>query len=187
MKRRRKTVVVVGLLLTFLGTIWWLSLPEAQHVQQPPRFTFVGFTNSVAGKRMATFSISNATHAPVHFAPIVEVRTEDGSYERWAAGPPEMPATGLLANVASTFATTVPDSGTPWRLRLIWQPKPTKAGYAYANGLERLLKLGRQYFLFDPTQQGYPKWLGVPPSRIWHEITTTPEMPQGDEKTEHRR
>jgi hypothetical protein len=165
MKRRRKTVVVVGLLLALLVTIWWLSVPEAQ---QLPQLTFVGFTNSVAGNRMATFSISNTAHGPVNFAPVVEVQTADGSYERWAAGPPEMPATALLGNLASTFATTVPDSGTPWRLRLIWQPKPTEADYAYANGLDRLLRLCRQ--------QGYPKSL-VPSARIWHEITSTPEMP----------
>ena len=159
-------MVVAGLLLALLGTLWWLSVPEAQQV---PRLTFVDFTNSVAGKRMASFSISNAAHKPVMFAPVVEVRTEEGSYERWAAGPPEMPATALLANAASTFATTIPDSGTPWRLRLTWQPKPAKADYVYASTLDRLLRFFHR--------AAYPKGL-VPSARTWHDIAITPERLQ---------
>jgi len=167
MKRRRKILVVIGLLLALLGTIWWLTVSEAQNV---PRLTFAGFTNSVANKRMAAFSISNAAHKPVLFAPVVEVQTQDGSYERWAAGAPEVPATALLANEASNFAMTVPDSGIPWRLRLIWQPKPTKADYVYASTLDRLLRFFRR--------ADYPKGL-VPSARAWHNIVITPEAAPG--------
>jgi hypothetical protein len=165
MKSGRKAVAALGLLLAVLGSLWWLPAPQGQQV---PRVTLVGITNSVAGKRVANFSITNASDKPVLFAPVLEVRTEDGTYERWAAGPPEMPATALLANVASTFATTVPDTGTPWRLRVLWQPKPTKADYAYASTLDRLLRVFRR--------ADYPKrW--VPVAHTWHDLAITPESP----------
>jgi hypothetical protein len=169
MKRSLKTVTVVGLLLAVFGTIMWLSVPEAH---QAPRLNFVGFTNSATAKRMATFSIRNDSPQPILFAPIVEIRTKNGRYERWAAGPPEMRATPLLANTSSTIVTTVPDSGTPWRLRIIWQPKPTKADYVYASTLDRLMRFFRQ--------AEYPKVL-FPSARIWQEMTTTPEMLEGQD------
>src|SRR4051812_40199083 len=166
MKRRKTCLVPVGLLLMLLGITWWLLIPDAQPAV-PPRLSFVAFTNDVAGKRMAAFSISNAAHRPTLFAPIVEVQGSDGSYERWAAGPPEMAATPIAAGGARTFATTVPDLGSVWRLRVIWQPKPTKMERLYAAGL------GGFRWVFGRT--GYPAgW--VPSARIWQNIVIAPEM-----------
>jgi hypothetical protein len=159
MKGRRKTVIVVGLLSVLLGIVWLASVPRTQ--QQAPGLAFVSFTNDLAGKRIATFSISNAAHRPVLFAPVLEVRTGDGKYERWAAGPPEMPATALAADALSPFVTRIPDSGTLWRLRVIWQDE-------YANKLDSLLRFLRRNA--GPYQTGF-----VPSARIWHEIVVTPE------------
>ena len=165
MKGRRKTVIVVGLLLVLLGIVWLASVPRTQ--QPAPGLAFVSFTNDLAGKRIATFSISNAAHRPVLFAPVLEVRAEDGKYERWAAGPPEMPATALAADALSPLVTRIPDSGTLWRLRVIWQPKPRKVDYEYANKLDSLLRFLRR-------SGPYPAGL-VPSARTWHEIVVTPE------------
>jgi len=165
MKRRGKTVILLGLLLVLVGFIWWLSVPE---VELAPRLTFAGFTNNVVGQRVASFTISNAAQRPVLFAPVVEVRTPDGSYDRWAAGPPEMPATPLLANAAATFTRQVPDSGMPWRLRLVWQLKPRQGAYDYANTLDSLLKFFRR--------ASYPGT--VPSARVWHSIVINPDKPQ---------
>ena len=154
MKRRGKIVMVAGFLLALLGVIWWLSVPEAQG-SLPPRLSFVGFTNGLAGEGMAVFSVSNVAHTPILFGPFVEVQTKDGSYEHWAAGPPERPATALAADAATTFATQLPDLGSPWRLRLIWQLKPTKSDYTYADD--------------------YPRGLR-PSARTWQDIVFTPEM-----------
>jgi hypothetical protein len=167
MKGRRKTVIVVGLLLVLLGIVWLASVPRTQ--QQAPVLAFVSFTNDLAGKRIATFSISNAAHRPLLFAPVLEVTTVDGNYERWAAGPPEMPATELAADALSPLVMRIPDSGTLWRLRVIWQPKPRKVDYEYANTLDSLLRLWRGRRL-GPIPAGL-----VPSARTWHEIVVTPE------------
>src|SRR4051812_12468219 len=125
MKRRGKLVLVGGIFLTLLAIVWWLCVPGPQPVPAPG-LSFIGFTNNVAGKRVAVLSISNASHRAVHFAPIVELPAKDGSYERWAAGAPERPPTPLAAGAGTTCATEIPDPGSFWRLRVIWQPQPSR-------------------------------------------------------------
>jgi hypothetical protein len=170
MKRPSKIVVLVGLLLALLYVICWFSVPGAQR-SLAPRLSFAGITNGLAGEPRAVFSVSNAGHRPVLFALILEVQTKNGSFKRWAAGPPARPATALAAAAATTFATQLPDLGSVLRLKLIWQRKPTIGEYAYADGLDGLLRFfGRV---------GYPS--GLNPSartwnNTWNDILFTPEM-----------
>jgi hypothetical protein len=164
--------VVLGLLLlALLGILLRLSVPKAQQ-STPPRLSIVALTNGLAGKRMAVFNISNAAHEPLLFAPVVEVQTKGGNYERWAGGLPERPATALAAGEAITLTTEFSNSETLSRLRVIWQPKPWKMDYVYADGLDMLLRVFRR--------ADYPRLL-IPSARTWNNIVLAPEMLRGHE------
>lgn len=74
------------------------------------------------------------------------------------------------------FETKVPDPQSAWRLHLIWQPKPSRVGKAYARGFDGLSRL-----LDDPIY--LVGW--VPSTRVWNDIVTTPETPD-TESTLHQ-
>ncbi len=157
-------MVFAGFCLPLIGIICWLCIRQTPQLQ-PPRLSFVAFTNGPAGERMALFSISAPASTPILFAPAVEKQKPDGSYQRWRS--PERAAAPLGADAATTFAAEVPEAQAQWRLWITWQPQPSKAQYAYAAALDRILALLHK--------AEYPPRLH-PSARIWHYLVFAPGM-----------
>jgi hypothetical protein len=178
--RRQLKIKLVGvvLLLGALGLIWWLFFGATPApVVLPVRLTFVGFTNGVAAERMALFTLSNSASKPVLYTPVVLVEAvgnngyvsfppDKRTYERWVGNPPETVSV-LAAGAATTFATTLPKSGSAWVEEVVWQSKPSKAQYSYAAALDLVLKFFHR--------SSYPSGM-VPSSRIWQAVQITSDM-----------
>jgi hypothetical protein len=177
MRRHRKKLLAGLVLLGLLGLCWHLSVGTVP--QSPPiRLNFVCFTNDSSAAPMAVFSLSNSTHRSILFATGVMVPTDgsrppmyfppDGrAYMAWAGNPPERPASALPAGMSTMFATKLPEPGSVWIERLIWQLKPTKLQYGYAAALDNTLT-----FFHRNT---YPARMR-PAARIWQEVLIRSEM-----------
>ncbi len=165
------------LLLGILAMFCWLCIRAPARVP-PPRLTFVSFTNGINGERLALFSLSNSARTTVLFASAVLVQARTGgmpahvasdgrSYELWVGNPPERPASPLLPAAATIFAIPVPELGSNWVERVIWQPQPTKAQHAYALAVDAILRS-----LHRPD---YPSGLR-PSARTWGELMITSDI-----------
>jgi hypothetical protein len=171
--RRHRKMLLVGLVLLGLLGVWWHLSVSALPQSPPIRLAFVCFTNDSSTAPMAVFSLSNSTHRSILFAAGVMVPT-DGSrppmyfppdrqaYMSWAGNPPERPASALPAGTLTMFATKLPEPGSVWIERVIWQLKPTTLQHGYATALDKTLS-----FFHRNT---YPPGMR-PAARIWQEVS----------------
>src|ERR1035441_2148296 len=170
-RRHRKKVLVGLLLMGLLGLFWWLAVRTVPR-SSALRLTFVCFTNGLAAERMALFNLSNSAPRSILYGTLIMIQT-DGSdapmffppdrrgYQRWAGNSPQAPPSTLVARTATTFATKLPEPGSVWIERVIWQAKPNELEDVYAAALDKVL------IFFHSAD--YPPGLR-PSARIWHEI-----------------
>lgn len=112
---KKRNAIIAGILVIIIGLTMWAAL---RPVKPAASLTFLGYTNDVAGTRLATFIVSNCNSFVVRRQAgyWIEYPTPTGETNRasrWFSG-----SRDLNAGVVEIVAVPALTNQTPWRVLL---------------------------------------------------------------------